>query len=140
MLLWCTQGKDKGKGKDPSGEPPNSYTAIEARAIEFLEGWQEGTFRCRILLSSISYYTSFGLMFSYFLIFVPTPSPLGVSSVSRTLYAFDTGVEIDPKTKGKDTPPPDPVVESVCASVERAIWCEAKRCKRSIDFIRFIFS
>jgi len=60
----------------------------------------------------------------------------GTFSISRTLYAFDTGVEIDPKAKGKDTPPPDPVVESVCTSVERAIWCEVKRCKRSIDFIR----
>lgn len=49
----------------------------------------------------------------------------GTYTINRSLYAFSEGVV-------------DPVVESVCSSVEKAIWCEAARSLRTIVIIRRI--
>ena len=60
-------------------------------------------------------------------------------TVNRALYAFDDGTPVDPKAKGKGNSPVDPVVEAVCASVEKAVWCETNRCKRSISTLRMFY-
>ena len=61
-------------------------------------------------------------------------------TVNRALYAFDDGTPVDPKAKGKGDSPVDPVVEAVCASVEKAVWCETNRCKRSIQYLKNVLS
>merc|ERR1711991_939763 len=61
-------------------------------------------------------------------------------AVNRSLYAFHDGAPVDPKAKGKGDAQADPVVESVCASVEKAIWCETERCKRSILYLKEVLA